>query len=359
MNERGDRKYEYDIIRIFATFLIIFAHTGADGMELYRTYSSPSIPYWVYVLSHLMGLAGVALFQFLSGALLLKRKESPGVVLKKRLPRILIVLTVFSAAAYLQRCLQGHVEEPGILDFIRRLTGNGVITPYWYLYAYIGFLISLPLLRAMAHAMDRAEYEYLLQLALVFSLVIPVGIEWTQLAGFSLNDFVYPAWLLGDFVLIPLAGYYFTEIAGEDDRNTWLMRAVLVCTACVAVMMYTAHADNMSQQGISQESFHAVYSLTFPCVLIYLLVKKAMGKIRLSERQQHLLTKVGGCCFGMYLVHIIVMNLPIVRDIPDLLKYRMGISSFVSAVLFTVAVAVLSFLVTLLLKRVPGVKKLL
>ncbi len=353
------RKYEYDIIRILAAFLIIFAHTGIDGMELYRTYSNPSIPYWVYVLAHIMGLTGVALFQFLSGALLLKKKESPGTVLRKRLPRILIVLAVFSAAAYLQRCIDGHVEEPGLFDFIKRLTGNGVITPYWYLYAYIGFLISLPLLRSMARAMDRAEYEYLLRIALVFSLAAPVGIQWTQWAGISLNDFVYPAWLLGDFVLIPLAGYYFAEIAKDEDRNAWLKRAVLICIVCIALMMYTAHAENMSQAGTLPRPFHAVYSLTFPCVLIYLVIKKAVGKIRLSGRLQDALPKVSACCFGMYLVHIIVMNLPLVRDLPDFLKYRLGISSFVSSALFTAAVAVLSFLVTLLLKRIPGLKKLL
>ncbi len=45
--------------------------------------------------------------------------------------------------------------------FIQTIYMQPFVTPLWFIYIYIAFLVMLPLIRRMASCMDEAEYLYL------------------------------------------------------------------------------------------------------------------------------------------------------------------------------------------------------
>ena len=95
----------------------------------------------------------VSLFFMISGALLIPREnESLGFLYKNRVLKIVCTLFAFSAL-YFVREIQLGTQTWNIGVFFLRVYEGNLTTPYWYLYAYIAFLITLPIIRALAKSL--------------------------------------------------------------------------------------------------------------------------------------------------------------------------------------------------------------
>ena len=86
-----------EILRIIAIVFVVFHHTNYQGYVRFTTYGAGSFPYWICMVFSVLAGISVPLFFMISGMLLLgKEDETIGYVWKKRIPRYLIVLLLFS-----------------------------------------------------------------------------------------------------------------------------------------------------------------------------------------------------------------------------------------------------------------------
>lgn len=187
-----------------ATFFVIFNHTGKNGFFLFSMYTPKTVHFWIYLFGAVFCKFAVPLFLAISGALLLGRpEEAIWVVWKKRIKRIFAVLLIFSFFYYVRQInLESRPFE--FFEFICQVYKGNLMVPFWYLYAFLAFLISLPLLRVFVQKLELKHYYYIIGLALFFDGILPI-IEYLIWHGASsLNGNMRVGWILSNIVLYPL-----------------------------------------------------------------------------------------------------------------------------------------------------------
>ena len=80
----------------------------------------------------------VPLFFMISGATLIDKEEPLKSLYLKRVLKIVLVLFAFSLFYYLWH-INWHIRLFYVRDLFTKVVSEGVIIPYWYLYAYIAF----------------------------------------------------------------------------------------------------------------------------------------------------------------------------------------------------------------------------
>lgn len=119
----------------------------------------------------------------ITGALLIPKAESWSVIFKKRISRMLVVLVAFSALMYGLQCFAWNQDTFSAMAFVEKLLKNEIQTSYWYLYEYIGMLMMLPFLGAIARNVDLDCMKYFLGLG----LIVKVGVSMIgQFTGYSM-----------------------------------------------------------------------------------------------------------------------------------------------------------------------------
>ena len=142
----------------------------------------------------------------ISGGLLIAKEEG----IKdtwKRVGRIAITLLLVSIFYYMHNKIT-YKTTLDFKDFMTKFYMCKINSHLWYLYLYIGFLISLPMLRKFAKNMTNKEFVYMFCIAVVFIYVIPSVdfLQWNN--KITLNNNIKVTWFAGNMVLFPLMGYF-------------------------------------------------------------------------------------------------------------------------------------------------------
>ena len=96
---------------------------------------------------------------------------------------MLVVLVAFSALMYGLQCFAWNQDTFSAMAFVEKLLKNEIQASYWYLYEYIGILMMLPFLGAIARNVDLDCMKYFLGLG----LIIKVGMSIVgQFTGYSM-----------------------------------------------------------------------------------------------------------------------------------------------------------------------------
>lgn len=361
VNPKPARKLHLEALRILASFLVLFNHTGEQGFFLFAAYPPQHPAYWLYLALSIACKAAVPIFFMVSGALLLEdsREEPLRVLFRKRILRTALLLVLISLVYYLwQRVLW---DAPASLpEFLELLYAGRIITPLWYLYAYLGFLLALPLLRRLARALGNREFFYWAALALLFQGLLPTLNVWlwkeqAPTCGLSLG------WLLEQAVFYPCLGY-FAEHRLQQTQLTRRRIALLWLGSLAGIAISALLTARAAQQsGICTEAASQGFFSCFTPLLaftLYLTARKRLGQKQAQTRGGRLLCALGGSTLGIYLLHVLLMNQPPLSTLVATLTAR-GCNPMLAILLFCAIVWLAGCALSLLAKRLPGLKKLL
>lgn len=301
----GERKSYLDILRILACFLVIFNHLPGD--ELYK--NADGLLRWIYLFITAFTRINVPIFFMISGALLLPREESLSKVLKQRAARTAVVLVVFSAIMYVAydpwgATLKGCVK--GIL------TGN-IVFAYWYLYAYLGFLLMLPFLRMVAKGLESKEFKYLLVLYVCFVTLwrlICAVLSWRYGEQIFLSvDFSIPLVQTKAF-FYPLVGYYLDRVVQVQT----LERKKVVRLAAAAVLgilaaSFATYVDGLVTGQMSETYTDLFAWLTAAAVFVSVKFLVVTAKKQIGCSAGKILAFVSSLTFGIYLLDPLLQHL--------------------------------------------------
>lgn len=294
-----NKRFVYlDILRIVAIFLVIFNHIA--GYYLYM-YEESIINTWFYMTLTMITRINVPIFFMISGSLLLEKEESIISILKKRVSRIILVIIIFSAELYL---INGYHENYGIIDFFVKVLAGKIHYSYWYLYAYLGFLLMLPYLRKIADSLEKKDFAYFLSLHFIMCTIIPI-IDYLFLNnyGFSFtNKFKLPL-MAEKAIFYPLIGYYLDKKVDiknlkKDNIIFLLLMASLGITISNAFTFYQGVKVGFTQDFV--ELFDYVTTIFVFIFIKYLFVKK--GFLKNNQKLTNIISEIGILTFGMYLL---------------------------------------------------------
>ena len=346
-----EKRLDYELLRLLAIFLVVFNHSQERGFELYMLENVSRVNYYGSLLLGIICKIAVPLFFLVSGGLLLHREEPIRTVLRKRVSRIGISLILFSGILYLFWVRWGYRESPGMVDCLRQFWESGISAPYWYLYAYLGLMLMLPLLRPLAQHMTDRAYVYLIGLHLiVFGVLRTIG----QLLGWGpINpDLMLP--LAEPEVFYFLLGHYLAhrfpweKLTGKRLGLLWLL-------ATVSVIGMLAMADlQATRTGASEIGYHNGWML-IPVLAVYMTVRRLVERHPPSERAGKVIVSLGGCVFGTYLLEGILRHY--LGFVFEALEPKIHV---LPACIVWVALVVLAGLcLTWILRKIPGIRRVL
>lgn len=353
MANTKQRKLYLDFLRIIAIIFVIYNHTSEKGYYLYA-YDSPFILKVIYIATGALIAVAVPIFFMISGSLLIPKEESIGDLYKKRVLRMVIVLILFSLLQYVLLVVNDNVEL-SLRYFITHITIESIIAPYWYLYAYLAYLICLPLLRKMALNMTNKEFKYLFAAFLIIE-----GLLASLLFIFDIGEmtmfFTIP--FFNRVVIYPLLGYYMDHRMTKEQYT--LKGALIFIALMIAVLALIV--VNTLHRNLSYEQFTAydkgLFVTGFTAVLdagIFYIAKLLFKDRKVPKALEFIITALGSTVFGVYLIEDIIRTRTVA--VYDAMVPYIG--RFPSAWVWSVFVFLVGAVIIYIIKLIPGVKKLL
>lgn len=334
------KKTHLEILRIIAVYFVILTHTGKRGFTYFTTLR-PSFGYLAAMLVPLLCQICVPLFYMISGATLLGKDEPPSVIWRRRVPRIAAVMVLAGLGMYL------YYGPKSVGDFFSSLYSRNIIAPYWYLYSYLGFLILLPFLRKMIKNLSDREFLYLFGLHLVFNGLIPM-LQYPL--GLKLNGSLNVTLVTMNIVIFPAAGYYLEkkELSARKIAALWALTAL-----ALAATMVMTHCKILRTGQLSESQVGTFYKslCLIPTAAVYATVKKLTCPKWLEKAA----VTVGSCTFGIYLIEQIIRE----RCYPVRDAMALWLPELAATLIYTALVLAAAFCVIWMLRRIPGIKRLI
>lgn len=360
---RKPRSIDIELMRIIAAFFVIFNHTGNKGFFLFSRFATNTPQFWIYQLPAIFCKLSVPLFLMITGALLLGREPEPLKTLwKQRVLRMVLVLLVWSYFYYLVEVFWVQSRAYSFKVFLRQVYECTLRGSFWYLYMLIPLLMCLPLLQRMVKNLTDRDFVYMLALVLVFKAVIPIAEYRLWHGEHKVYGAFQPEWLIAYTFIYPCLGYWLQR---SFRAEVWtggrlaLLWAVNLATMAVTCWI-TAYMVDVT--GICREGTSGVFFNSFgvvKCATIFITCKVIAARVRIPAWLQRAIVSIGGCTFGIYLLHsFFLKKTKWVSALWNMIIRDWGWNSMLSTLLICALVFLLSYGVTLILKRIPGVRRL-
>lgn len=329
MQENTQRLYWVDVLRLVAMLMVIAAHC----VDIYNAtpQDDPMNSFWGAFIGSLMR-PSVPLFAMMTGLLLLPIRESAAEFYKRRIPRVLIPMVLWSAVYYLIPWLTGVAgldksvittlfpfefspsQEVG--DAMRNIalipfTFNGYTTHMWYLYMLIGLYLLMPFFSAWVEKRDSTMTNTYLLLWLC-SLTLPYLKQliapnlFGECAWNEFGTFYYFAGFAGYLLL----GHILARRHHMPLRRIIAMGVMLYISGYI--ITYTGYASMAVQYSYEEapELLELFWQFCSPNVVLMALgIFLVVQRINItSPRLQSLLAATTRCSFGTYLMHYIFIG---------------------------------------------------
>lgn len=340
--EKQTKKIYLEMVRIVALFLVFYTHTGLKGMHYYQV--SSGAEYWISMALALLSQISVCLFFMISGVTLLGKKDSVKSLYAKRVLRIVVVLAVM---VLFQQWYKSYSlgTDFNIGDYPKLLYTGGSIIQQWYLYAYLGFLIVLPMLQRMVSVMEEDLYIYLFVVMVVIGGVCPLCERFLDWKEFGV---VVP--FMTNIIFYPLMGYYIENVCtkkceraiskillilgtiGLFTVNTWLVKRGYVNTGEINSLTY----------------FTPIYTVCVFCV-----IRKLLANVSENARVGKVISFAGSGVFAAYLFEPQIReSMMVIYD-----KLEPSISHIPALIMWLVACIIIGTTLGGVLKKIPIIKK--
>ena len=293
------RELYFDVLWVLAIFFLIFSYT--DGVNAYLDYDVQSGPYYISLFTALFVRFPLWLCLMISGAILLDIHEPIKRLWKRRILRVVIILVLASFCYYINDVLHGRVEFD-LLRFIPDIYSRDQLPQFWYLYAYIGFLICLPFLRPMVKNMRNADFIYLIMAVFILSSILPLFNLYVLKDRYSLNTNMKLNWIKEVIFIYPVMGYYFhNRVSIKSCRKLGPILLVID----MIWMCYNVHI--LANSGVSSGDYYMYpayhNSVTMLHVLTLFVCSKALfDRVEIKKRERAM-GSLGGCSLGIFLLH--------------------------------------------------------
>ena len=340
---KNKSRVEYlDIMRILSAFCVIIIHVSAsfsvnfplNGIDWYVTLGD--FCRWC-----------VPIFVMISGSLFLDTDYGIRNIYLKKILRIVTAL-LFWSLIYAFSTVKTIQFDLSLLGAI--LDGPDHL---WFLNMIIGLYMVVPILKEITKSDMLAKYFLLL--CFLFAFVVPrmislysiyTGREAVIISSKIDNMYLYlPLGYSGYFVL----GHYL-----KTHNVTRTQRYIIYALGLISFIF--GLISNIYNQGdnIIKKQLPITYlapTVLFESVSVFIFNKSRVRPT--SKNIRHLIIEVSKCTFGIYLVHILVLNTILKFIEPE----KVFGTSLMSVVIISLLVFLVSFLVTYVIRKIPFISK--
>jgi len=340
------RELGYDILRIIACFMVIVNHTISTTVFLFLNGFSFTAFTGDFIFNACR--MNVVSFIFISGALLLGKEESYKDWLVKRVLRVLLVILLFSTLYY-------DWSTGSFKGYLRLIFENNITNAYWFLYMYLGLMLTLPLLRKMCKSMQNCDYILVLVLFLITQSIYPLLAHYFNLPSFNLTfSYLYSYWIgwYGIFIL----GYFGGQLINKYKAKiihlfplflgVWFIGNLIPTIITYREMYYKQSTELFMDNPFWIWSIIATVSID--CFLVAVLPSKVF--VRKAHRY---IEYISGLTFGIYL-----LSDKLIVVVFDLFK-NWTINDCFKIMVLDILIFCIGAAITVCLKKIPLIRRII
>lgn len=349
---KGKRLVFPDILRIIAAVGVIIIHVTAIIISQHKV---GSLEWNIANIFNSLFRWSVPVFFMISGMMFLNLKKEIGIqeFIKKYVVRIIICIVVWG---YLYGILDTIVYNGQIniisfvIAFLNMLSGKAGYH-LWFLYTLLIIYLFVPILKRMVENTERNILKYVL---FVWE-ILGVGLNTINgiLNCLPQNIFGEVACALPELIVYIgyfVLGYYLNTYSISKKQEKILNVAFMLSIVAMPLGNYVISMLNGSYQNPFSGTM-SIFTMII-CVRIFLFVKNREYKNNESKKKD-ILFYIGQCTFGVYLIHVAVLT----AFKPCILRIGGSMSLFLLIPLYTIFVFGISLLITMIIKKIPGLKK--
>lgn len=339
------RIHSYSYIRAIACIGIIFIHVLTSGIAKYGALNSTAanIAYWS-VVDCIKWC--VPCFFMVSGMLLLnpEKEISYKYLFSKYIYRVLMALilfgTVFTVLDFIFS--DDHTVRSFLIGWSEVLTGSSW-AHLWYLYALIGIYLLLPFYKMIAGQARERDLRYLLIVYVIFLSILSFFSNAGYKSGFYIHvSSIYPFWFF--------YGYYLKTYGFKKNRAFYAALA-LIGTALLILL-------TVMRRGYGLEILDPLFN--YSSIVVMLQTTGIVGFLYKSGTKEGTVYDRVLCCidrhsFGIYLMHMIPIWIAYTRIDWDPFAH----GGFFGVILLAAVSFAAAMILDVILKKIPGMKKIL
>lgn len=345
MKNSVQKIYGLQYIRLFAIISVIVIHTLNSALIYFGdTASDISQLISQSVLSCIWW--GVPCFLMITGWLLLnpEKEITYKKLFSKYILKMVLVLIVF-AIPFTWMELIFTAKSINIFQLFESayLVYQGKTWAHlWYIYALIGIYLLLPLFRNFVKSASDRDLKYICAVLIVFQVILPL-LENLGVAKVGVElciTTVLPLWLL--------IGYMLSK--GIIKISTVTATISLIISTGLLIC-YSVFSEIYGFELVGITGYSSIIVMAQAVSLFTLIFKIKLKDGGVINR---FLLSISDASFGIYIFHMIIVNM--VYQALKFNPYKYGILCFIALI---IANLIISYIITLVLKRIPLIKKLL
>lgn len=340
------RKTYIEVMRIIAAFLVIVNHTNSD---VFLKMSEPQSFTWYFSLTYFyISKIAVPVFFMIMGGLLLQKVDKP----RKSVERVvrMVIVTILFSFAYYVKGYWHNLSSMSLLEFVKQIFTFRSANAYWYIYAYIGLLILLPLMQRMAQAFSKRATLYFVVLSMgVLGFIPLMNIFFKITPHHYVTDMFFPVHLGVVFM-----GYYIEKYMTINKKV--FLTSIFSFIFLIAFQVVATEAFyNKNPESYLQLDNWQYLTTTLSAMCFYLIFKYISTVYKTKEAVAKVLCYIGSLTFGVYLISDMIIA--VTRELYANLQQDCSI--MIATIIWEVIVFAICCGITAVLKFIPGLKKLL
>ena len=353
-NNLMQRQYHLDYLRVFASIAIILLHVSAQNMPYVELAGAE----WnIYNICNSASRWGVPVFVMMSGALFIPREIPTKTLYKKYISRMAIAYVVWSAFYAIVDPIGNLIFTEGYKISITEIMGNFIsgAVHLWFLPMIIGLYMCIPLIKQLTKNDSLIKYFLLLSFVFCFIKTQTELVVTNLLSGSVQTIFENVDILFKNFNINLILGYTSYFILGfylnktEINKKTRGLIYILGVIGLILTILLNLSASKNAEK--STETFFSASSVNVLLMTIAVFVwfkYNAKGNDKLNK----IIVKLSKYSFGAFLVHIFILKV----------LHTFGIQStsfhlVLSVPSITIFTAITSYLISLVLNKIPVIKK--
>ncbi|MBO3664986.1 acyltransferase [Microbacterium stercoris] len=353
VSARSSRRWSYDVLRVISIVGVVAIHTFA-GMV-----SNPDLQgsaRWWYATAMDIGFIWVVpVFVMLSGALLLaprQHAEGPASFYRRRLLRLapaFVFWQIFYIVVVFGWISGQTLTVAGVATSI--LDGR-TYTHLYFLWLIVGLYAVAPVLAAFLS--DGGQKRALLFAGALLAVAVAT---WSASSLLGYAGHPRPLTLLAFTQWLPYAGYFVAGWALRDlrPRGAKLAAATVLTAAVIALLVwqYGTRPAHPLLDALAPISYLGPL-VALAAVGVFVSGNGLLSAFVPGRRIGAALRELSDASFGVFLMHFVILIL--LRQAPP---FAGALDSPVMVTLLWIATVVISFGATILLRRVPVVRRVL
>lgn len=292
----------------------------------------------------------VPLFFMISGMFLIKSQFDKKKYFK-RIIKFSCVLAVWSIVYYLAD--NGFSFKDAGVTFVNSLFNADMTSKHlWFMYAMIGISIALPFIRNMCANLTRWQENLFIALWAVLSGLDVIYVPLAQLVIKEEPRALYPipiisaAYYLGYFVCGHILYQRYKDVKLSKNKTALLIAGYILPTAISAAITYFVSVGS-NRLFTAMTWYRSIFIIAASFSVFILVITNA------DKFKSRLILKISEYSFGIYLIHIIFLN--IVKAHYSIIDHN----AIITIPVLTVVIYLVSLLCCFVLAKIPLIKKVL